>query len=207
MLFYTEFFLLVIAVSLDGFGVGIVYGMRRIRIPFSALLIIIFCSGVLVLTSMTIGNMLTTIISIDMAEAIGGLILICIGMLGLRNDLRTKKTRNDARAMNKQSHSLQWVVILKGSGIADLDQSKSISIREAFLIGITLALDAFGAGLSASFLGYSSWLTASFIAFMSGLLVFCGVHIGLFLSNSRWVKKLKRLPSFLLIILGIYNMI
>src|SRR5699024_11873303 len=84
MLFYTWLFFLVIAVSLDGFGVGIAYGMRRIHVPIPALLIIMCCSGVIVLTSMTIGSMLTTFISVNTAKVIGGFILICIGLFCLR---------------------------------------------------------------------------------------------------------------------------
>ncbi|HLQ97259.1 MAG TPA: sporulation membrane protein YtaF, partial [Candidatus Dormibacteraeota bacterium] len=33
MLYYTGLILLVIAVSLDGFGVGVSYGMQKIRMP------------------------------------------------------------------------------------------------------------------------------------------------------------------------------
>lgn len=207
MLFYTGLFFLVIAVSLDGFGVGIAYGMRRIRVPLPALLVIMLCSGVIVLTSMTIGSMLTTFISANMAEVIGGVILIGIGLFCLWNVTRAKKEEVDVLVEQKESQLSSFTSVLKEPRTADLDQSGFISIQEAFLLGFALALDAFGAGLSAAMLGYSPLLTAGLIAFMSGLLVFCGTHIGLFLSNNRWVKKLTLLPPFLLIALGIYNIL
>lgn len=207
MLFYTGLFFLVIAVSLDGFGVGIAYGMRRIRVPVPALLIIMLCSGVIVLTSMTIGSMLTSIISPDMAKIFGGFILVCIGIFCLWNVGRTKKEENSLQSKQRESQLSQFTSVLKEPRTADLDRSGAISMQEAFLLGFALALDAFGAGLSAAMLGYSPFLTPGLIAFMSGLLVFCGTHIGLFLSNNRWVKKLTLLPPFLLIALGIYNML
>lgn len=207
MLFYTGLFFLVIAVSLDGFGVGIAYGMRRIRVPIPALLIIMLCSGVIVLTSMTIGSMLTTFISANMAKIFGGFILICIGIFCLWNVRRSKKEENSVQTEQRESQLSQFTSVLKEPRTADLDRSGSISMQEAFLLGFALALDAFGAGLSAAMLGYSPFLTAGLIAFMSGLLVFCGTHIGLFLSNNRWVKKLTLLPPILLIALGIYNML
>ncbi|MEW9677890.1 sporulation membrane protein YtaF [Lentibacillus sp. L22] len=204
MLFYTGLFFLVMAVSLDGFGVGIAYGMRRIRIPVTALLIIMLCSGIIVLTAMTIGSVLTTFISEKAAKIIGGVILVLIGLFCLWNVTRSKP---DGQIEVKKSQFSQFKSVLKEPQQADLDQSGIISNKEAFLLGFALALDAFGAGLSAAMVGYSPILTASLIAFMSGLLVFCGTHVGMFLSNNRWIKKLILLPPFLLISLGIYNML
>lgn len=207
MLFYTGLFFLVIAVSLDGFGVGIAYGMRRIRVPLPALLVIMLCSGLIVLTSMTIGSVMTAFISANMAEVIGGFILICIGIFCFWNITRAKKEENDKQTEHRESQFSQFTSVLKEPRTADLDRSGAISIQEAFLLGFALAFDAFGAGLSAAMLGYSPFFTAVLIAFMSGVFVFGGTHIGLFLSNNRWVKKLTLFPPILLITLGIYNML
>ncbi|MBT2218182.1 sporulation membrane protein YtaF [Virgibacillus dakarensis] len=207
MLFYTGLFFLVIAVSLDGFGVGIAYGMRRIRVPLIALFIIMLCSGVIVLTSMTIGSMITSYISAYTAKIIGGLILVSIGIFCLWNVLRSRTDDAVDPSENSVSQLNQFKSVLKEPQQADLDQSGVISIQEAILLGFALALDAFGAGLGAAMLGYSPLVTASLVAFMSGILVFGGIHIGIFLSNSKWMKKMTLLPPFLLIALGIYNMI
>src|SRR5690625_3884374 len=91
MLFYTGLIFLVIAVSLDGFGVGVTYGMRKIHVPYSALFIIMLCSGIFVLLSMTIGNMLSTFISPQIAKIIGGCILISLGVFSLFNILRDRR--------------------------------------------------------------------------------------------------------------------
>ncbi|GGB37608.1 sporulation membrane protein YtaF [Virgibacillus dakarensis] len=207
MLFYTGLFFLVIAVSLDGFGVGIAYGMRRIRVPLIALFIIMLCSGVIVLTSMTIGSMITSYISAYTAKIIGGLILVSIGIFCLWNVIRSKTDDTVHPSENSVSQLNQFKSVLKEPQQADLDQSGVISIQEAILLGFALALDAFGAGLGAAMLGYSPLLTASLVAFMSGLMVFGGIHMGIFLSDSKWMKKMTLLPPFLLIALGIYNMI
>ncbi|MEN1967441.1 sporulation membrane protein YtaF [Lentibacillus sp. N15] len=207
MLFYTGLFFLVIAVSLDGFGVGIAYGMRRIRIPLPALLIIMLCSGIIVLISMTIGSVLTAFISAKAAKIIGGMILVVIGLFCLWNVTRSKPEETNDQIEDKESQLSQFRSVLKEPQQADLDQSGMISNKEAFLLGFALALDAFGAGLSAAMVGYSPFLTAGLIAFMSGLLVYCGTNVGIFLSNNRWVKKLTLVPPFLLISLGIYNML
>ncbi|WP_325034737.1 sporulation membrane protein YtaF [Lentibacillus sp. Marseille-P4043] len=206
VLFYTGLFFLVIAVSLDGFGVGIAYGMRRIRVPLIALCIIMLCSGIIVLLSMTVGSVLSSIISAFTAKIIGGLILIAIGLFTLWNMVKAKKNDTTYALSKNESQLDQFKFVLKEPRRADLDQSGVISIREAVLLGFALALDAFAAGLGAAMLGYSPLITASLIAFMSGLFVFCGINIGLFLSNSKVMKKLTLLPPFLLIALGISNM-
>src|SRR5690625_1755156 len=94
MLFYTGLIFLVIVVSLDGFGVGVTYGMRKIHVPYSALFIIMLCSGIFVLLSMTIGNMLSTFISPQIAKIIGGCILISLGIFSLFNIIREQRNGN-----------------------------------------------------------------------------------------------------------------
>ncbi|WP_163970666.1 sporulation membrane protein YtaF [Oceanobacillus halotolerans] len=204
MLFYTGLFLLVIAVSLDGFGVGVTYGMRKIHVPVNALFIIMCCSGIVVLLSMTIGNLFTTFLSPNIASMLGGFILIAIGIFSLVNIFRPK-TESPTEASDKQMSTFKTVLTTPDK--ADLDQSGTISINEAILLGIALALDAFGAGIGASMLGYSPVLTPILIALMSGIFVYCGIHIGILLSKSKHLQNVTFIPPLLLITLGILNIL
>lgn len=206
MLFYTGLLFLVIAVSLDGFGVGVTYGMRRIHVPLFALLIIMLCSGVIVLLSMTIGNMLSVFISPHFAKVIGGCILIAIGIFSLVNIIYAKKNINKKdKQTSKEKGKYSIASVLKTPDKADIDSSGVISPNEALLLGIALALDAFGAGLGASIIGYSPVLTTISIACMSGIFVFCGLRIGLMISKVKKLQHLTFVPPFLLITLGVIN--
>lgn len=200
MLLYTGLFFLVIAVSLDSFGVGVTYGMRKIRVPLTGLLIIMLCSGIMVLLAMTIGNSLRSFISPSMAEVLGGGILIALGVFSLYNVLLSK--REEAPEPRKQNI---LATVLNTPDKADLDQSGSISANEALLLGTALAMDAFGAGIGASMLGYSPMITALLIACMSGLFLFCGIKMGVLLSKNRVLQKMSFVPPILLIALGIFN--
>ncbi len=202
MLFYTGLIFLVIAVSLDGFGVGVSYGMRKIHVPFTALFIIMFCSGLVVLLSMTIGTMLGTLISPHVAKILGGSILISLGLFSLYNNFHSK---NNAEHFNKKNNVLKTV--LTNPDLADLDSSGNISTHEALLLGLALALDAFGAGLGASIIGYSPFLTTILISCMSGFFLYSGIKVGLFLSQSKQLQQISFIPPLLLIILGVYNII
>ncbi|WP_164219482.1 sporulation membrane protein YtaF [Virgibacillus sp. YIM 98842] len=200
MLLYTGLFFLVIAVSLDGFGVGVTYGMRKIRVPLIGLLIIMLCSGITVLLAMTIGSSLRSFISPSMAETLGGAILIALGIISLYNILLSERKKPSE---SKKQNIL--TAVLNTPDKADLDQSGIISANEALLLGTALALDAFGAGIGASMLGYSPVITALFIACMSGFFVYCGIKIGMLLSQSKHLQNMSYIPPILLIALGIFN--
>lgn len=203
----TGLLLLVIAVSLDGFTVGISYGLKHVKIPFIALFIIMMCSGMVVMTSMSIGHMLQFFITETMTNLLGGIIFIMLGLFVLFS-LRQTSTKNEKKLPRKKlKNKLTGLkTVLKSPDKADLDQSGTISLWEATLLGIALALDAFGAGLGASLLGFSPVSTTVLIALMSGIFLFSGCQIGFQLARFKLINKLTFIPPFILISLGIYNM-
>src|SRR5699024_9301662 len=122
MLYYTGLFFLVIAVSLDGFGVGLTYGMRNIKVRFFPLLIIMLCSGAVVFASMTIGNLLIGYISDSMAGSLGGIILIAIGLFALVNAMRGNREKNQSSSVD-QTPIHHFTTVMTKPDKADLDQS------------------------------------------------------------------------------------
>lgn len=202
MLFYTGLLFLVIAVSLDGFTVGMTYGMRNIHIPFIAITIIMACSCSIVLLSMILGNVFVSFISPTIAQQMGGIILIGLGSFSLYNLYRsTIKQQNSSRSQTEHS----FKQILSKPETADVDQSGSISPVEAILLGIALSLDAFGAGFAASMLNYSPIITAILVGSMSGLFVYCGIFLGYYLLKYNFFKKLTITPPIILIAIGLFN--
>lgn len=85
--------LLAFAVSLDGFGVGITYGVRKIKIPFLSILIISICSGLVILLSMRAGVALSGWMSPHAASVVGAVILIGIGIGALVQFVRGGERR------------------------------------------------------------------------------------------------------------------
>ncbi|WP_165967230.1 sporulation membrane protein YtaF [Jeotgalibacillus sp. S-D1] len=221
MLILAGKLLLILAVSLDSFGVGVSYGLRRITIPFTGLCTIMLCSGFMVMTSMSIGKLLTAVISVEIIEIFGGLILIAIGLISLKAAL----TSRDKKKSDSQKHvmpvktieeevrgsffqKLKLVIkVLKNSQAADVDRNGRISFNEGLLLGIVLGLDAFGAGMGAALLGYSPVITSCFIAFLSAAFVYFGMKSGFYLTKWNWAQKMSLLPPILLIAIGVYYMI
>jgi len=208
MLQFMGLFLLSLAVSLDGFGVGVTYGMQKIRMPASAIAVIMVCSGLIILTSMTIGDLLTNFLPTSIMERLGGFILLAIGLFSLFQFIRQKWKRKQSNNGPSDRNALQNLkTVVTTPEHADLDKSGVISVREAFFLGVALALDAFGAGIAASMLGYPPMLTAFLIATMSGLCVLSGVKAGAFLSKFEKMDSLAVLPPLLLIGIGVINII
>jgi putative sporulation protein YtaF len=217
--------ILAFAVSLDGFGVGVMYGLRKIRIPFLSIGIISLWSGIIIFSSMQIGVWLTSFLQPAAAKRIGAVILIGIGIWALiqmvqqkHQDPESKATQpaNSAasdvlqKAKNIVYIELKWfglvIQILRTPSIADVDKSGYISASEATLLGLALSLDAFGAGIGAALIGFTPVLTASVIALASGTFIAVGLRIGLRFAERLWMRKLSILPGCVLILMGIMKL-
>ncbi|NOJ73694.1 MntP/YtaF family protein [Paenibacillus alvei] len=90
MLIHTvSLLILAFALSLDSFGVGMTYGLRRLRIPWTSIVVISCCSGLVILLSMQVGNVLIQYVSPAVAQWIGSLILVAIGCWAILQLLRS----------------------------------------------------------------------------------------------------------------------
>lgn len=206
MLYYMGLFFLVSAVSMDGFVVGMTYGLRNIRVPFPAIFIIMCCSGTVVFLAMTIGTAFRSTISTDFTSKIGGFILICIGLFSIWNSVRSRSDLS--RKKNNEDDSEGNFIPTKISSVfstpakADLDRSGRISMSEALLLGFALSMDAFGAGFGAAMLGYTALMTTIFIAIMSGAFLFAGLRVGTVFAEYKTMRKLVYIPAAILIVIG-----
>jgi len=211
---------LAFAVSLDGFGVGLTYGMRKIRIPLWSLLIVTLCSALVILIAMQVGSLLTGLISADGARMLGAVILIAVGSFAIYNMLNQKEKdpleeNGNERAPAQQQAAKQTLLqvelkkiglviqILRTPSSADVDRSGDISMKEALVLGCALSMDAFGAGIGASLVGFHSWLTALTIALMSLLFLYSGMRLGRRLADTKVLQKMAYLPGLMLILIGI----
>jgi putative sporulation protein YtaF len=220
--------LLALAVSLDGFGVGVTYGLRKIRIPWSSVLIIACCSGLVLLLSMKLGAWAAGYLSPAWAKGLGAFILISIGCWAMLQVLRQRDDQDDsAEGSNltlhvdpqvqplRASHTVMQIEIkrlglviqiLKKPQLADLDGSGTITSGEAVWLGTALSLDAFGAGIGAGFIGFSPVWTALAVALSSGAFMLAGFRVGFKYADQSLVRKLTFLPGCLLIVMGLLKL-
>lgn len=88
---FFSLILLAFALSLDGFGVGITYGLRKMKIPLLSVLIISLCSGVVICVSMQVGVLLAKVVSPHAASEVGAVILVLMGCWSLIQMLMQKE--------------------------------------------------------------------------------------------------------------------
>lgn len=202
MLYFAGLFFLVIAVSLDGFTVGLAYGMQQIRIPLTSLAIIMALSGSIVFISMSLGSLLSPFISPAVTAKIGGFILIILGLFSLYNIVsKQDEKKNNDKLNNKSIPNMRTILVTPEK--VDLDRSGTISFNESLLLGTALSLDAFGAGFAAALLNYTPLLTTILIAMFSGLFVYSGMSVGDFLAHRKSLQKMTFAPGLLLISIGL----
>jgi putative sporulation protein YtaF len=224
---FASLLVLAFAVSVDGFGVGVTYGLRRIRIPLLSVVIIACCSGLVIFASMLVGSWITGYLSPFVAKLIGAVVLVGIGTWAL---LQLRRSGTEAQAddaehaaeadsdQSDRSHPVLVVIVeLKRLGLviqilrtpqaADVDKSGTISAAEAVMLGVALSFDAFGAGIGASMIGLSPLLTPIMIAAASALFLLGGMKFGFRFSNWKGMRAVSVLPGILLIVIGICKLL
>ncbi|GAA4835144.1 sporulation membrane protein YtaF [Paenibacillus vulneris] len=230
MLPFISLLILALAVSLDGFGVGVMYGLRKIRMPLLSVAIISCCSGFIIYLAMQIGVFISQFVDPVFARAIGGVILIGIGIWAVYQVMMEKKDADNGDSRDSSGVPVRTaggnsvpttrevlnielkrfglvIQILRTPSIADMDRSGNISPYEALLLGIALSLDAFGAGIGAALIGFAPLLTSAVIALASGTFLATGLRIGYKYSDMSWLRRLSVFPGCILIIMGIMKLI
>jgi len=200
---------------LDGFGVGISYGLRKIKIPIPSILIITSCSALVIVVAMRIGQWLSTFVNLEIANQIGAWLLIGVGCWAIFNLYQNKETQHQSgstghedeghkQILNLEIKMLGLVIhILKKPTAADMDKSGEISSGEAALLGTALSIDAFGAGIGAAFMGYSPWITGLLVSLFCTIFIYLGLRLGFRYSSVGWIKRLSFVPGVILILFGI----
>ncbi|UWG95678.1 manganese efflux pump [Dehalobacter sp. DCM] len=219
-----------LALSLDGFGVGMAYGLKRIRIPLSSLVIIGSCTALAMGISMLFGNLITPYFKVIQPGVLGAVVLIAIGIYQLVQAVRSSEalmksapamsagvyaveniplqaeTNEESKACNpyKTIVSIHFfgliIQVLQTPDAADIDGSGIITINESILLGVALALDAFVSGMAASMAGISLYAIA-FVALLQVMMIFTGqILTGKLPANL--LSKAKYLPGFVLILIG-----
>ncbi|MTI61532.1 MAG: sporulation membrane protein YtaF [Firmicutes bacterium] len=205
--------LLAMAISIDGFAVGVTYGLRGIKIGLIPLLIISAISSISIYLSNCLGEGIADYLDEKTARYLGSIILIFIGIwlvysycLNYNNKKRDLVGEGEVIIFSVRVKVLGIIIkILKDPEEADLDRSGSINISEAFFLGLALALDALGAGLGAGMSG----ITGIIIPVIIGLVSLSFVSIGFLLARKLGdilPDKFEIIPGFIIILLGIIKL-
>jgi putative sporulation protein YtaF len=200
--------MLAAAISIDGFAVGIAYGLREIRMGFFSLLIISSISTLAIYLTGGIGVWIAGLLQQGYAELIGSIILFVIGgWLIYSAYINLKDFSSTELLFSLKIKPLGIIInVLKEPVRADLDNSGTINYSEAVVLGLALALDAMGAGLGVGLSGFAGIYVPLFIGVFSFLFLCTGYIIGHRVGDIL-PDHFGVLPGFIIIILGIIQLI
>lgn len=180
---FLAILLFALAISSDGFMVGVAYGINKIRIPIISRVVIALASTLAVTGSMILGKGISCFISPVMAKTIGALMIIIIALYFILQAIRQKICSLDHDEedplISLNINSLGIIIqILKKPATADFDSSGEISLKEAFFLGLALAMDALGAGVGLALAGMNILLTAVSAGMLKFILISSGMVVG-----------------------------
>ncbi|MEN6459790.1 MAG: sporulation membrane protein YtaF [Syntrophomonas sp.] len=200
-----------LALSMDGFTAGIAYGCRKIHLPLASSLVITLASLSAVSVSMLCGKGLSAVLPAGMAIKLGAFLLIGLGFYNFMQACRERINKlpfsEEEPLLTLSIKTLGIIVqILKEPASADFDLSGEIGLREAFFLGLALALDAFGAGIGLAMTGLNILYTALSVGVVQLVLVNAGIYLGRFLRAERYQRIAAVAPGFILIGIGIFKL-
>lgn len=219
--------ILVLSLSLDALGVGIAYGLRKIKIKLLSTVIICMFSIIYSGAAIYLGKYMSSIITQSMSKLIGVLILIFMGCYIILQGLLKNKDEdisefctdiNAGKVAISDSNITEETLLriaIKSLGITiqvlrnpsecDIDKSGTIDAKESFLLGFALSVDAIGVGVGSALSGYHSIFIPFAIGLFQMVLLCIGTYLGKRISFMRKIneKILSIIPGILLIILAL----
>ncbi|MDR2531333.1 MAG: sporulation membrane protein YtaF [Oscillospiraceae bacterium] len=206
----TQAFLLVFAVSADAFVSSFAYGVKKIKIPFSSVMVISVISSTILATSLFAGELIRPFLHENTANVLCFLILFTLGLIKLLdNAIKTliKKHNRINRQLKFKLLNLNFILnVYANPEDADEDCSKVLSPAEAVPLAIALSLDGLAAGIGTALGGANKPLIIAFSLIISIIVITLGS-----MSGNKAASKSKVGFSWLggavLIILAIHKLI
>lgn len=207
--------------SIDSFGIGITYGLRKTNLTKPSKLILFIISIIITSISIFVGDKLTLIFTSNFTKLLGSLILIIMGIIIIfqilnyeeKNDksIITKNKNNSDICIEKKVYRFFikflgiTVQIIKDPISSDIDNSHNIDTKESIYLGIALSIDSFCIGIGSSILGFNSLLFPVLVASFQFIFLSIGKMLG------EKVNKISKIPNniwslisgSLLIVIGI----
>ncbi len=199
--------LLVTAISLDSFCVGVSYGANRIKVPFPSAVLISFIGSCFLGVSLLFAGGIRKLLPGNLASVLSFLLLFLMGAANLfQNSLKAFLKKRNRSAFQLKFADIHFMIdVYVDEKKADRDRSKELSFKEAAYLAVALSLDSVMIGLSGglTLIRYAKILLLSFAAGLFSVL------FGIFLGKTIWRWEghdLSWLSGFILIFLAIMKL-
>lgn len=193
-----------IASNLDNAGVGIAYGVRKIRIPWPQNLAIAVVSFVATLLAGFFGSAVTAWLSPVIANFIGTVVIVSVGVWVLMQPLIA---RRPSKQQPKQSNATFITDILRNPEAADRNNNQAISLGEAMILGVALAMNALAGGFDAGITKLDVVWTSVSVGLFSFVLLGLAAYSGRRYAAETLGEKATIAAGILLILVGIHQIV
>lgn len=214
---FLQLLFLTLALSIDSLGIGVSYGVRKIKFSHFSFLIISLISLAFSSLSLSIGSAISIIFSEKITSFISILILVILGLFIIKKGLeKPEENEINFEAIQKDKKIFSYFIkslgisinIIKTPSSCDLDKSMKIEPKEAFYLGIALSVDCIGVGIAVSSLDIYANLFPPFIMIFQLLFLYCGMFVGNKLNFKKLDEsKLSILSGIMLILIGFLRII
>jgi putative sporulation protein YtaF len=201
--------LIAICVSIDALGIGLTYGLKNTKISFSARIVLFVTAVIMSSLSVIIGNSINKMLPSKIANIIGCLVLVLIGLW-----LIIQAVTNNKKKIKKEYHFFIkflgiTVQIIRDPNSSDLNNSNQIEAKEAIYLGIALSLDSVAVGLGGNIIGLTSFIYPILVGIFQLLFLFLGKFLGRKAQNISYIPEniWSIMAGCLLIFLGISKFI
>lgn len=207
----TQALLLVFAVSADAFISSFAYGAKRIKIPFSSVMVISGVSAAFLSVSLFAGGLVRGFLSEDTAKILCFLILFFLGLVKLLDNAVKTLIKRRNKHINGQLRfkflSFNFILnVYANPEDADEDRSNVLSPGEAVSLSIALSLDGLAAGLGTALGGANKPLIIA-LALVIGVLA---ITLGSFIGNKAAGQSkagFSWLGGAVLIVLAVFKLV
>lgn len=198
-----------LAANLDNLGVGISYGVQKIRVPFLSNFFIALLSGIVVAISVLTGHLLSHYIAL--AGELGALMIVGIGIwVMLHKTAASNHLPVAIPAMKTYSVPIKplscVIQITKEPSAADFDANGFISSKEAMILGLTLSFNCIATGVGAGLTGMDFLSTGVSVFIFSMITISVGYLIGWKTASDRFEHWSQLISGAALCIIGIYEL-
>lgn len=205
-------FLVALATSIDGFVIGISYGMRKIDMRKHIILQISLISAAVIGIAMLLGHGVLYFVPEVWARLISSGFIFLMGALFFAQAFiryRFPADREDKRFIGRVKIEFLGIIIeiLRQPEKADFDRSKTIDAREALFLGTAISLDGGAVGFVSSMSGINIPVTLVLCFILSTICVAVGLSLGRLYSHNCIRQRVSFLPGVILMIFGILKLI
>lgn len=171
------------SLSMDALGIGISYGVRGIRTPVAAKVIICAISMAVLGVSILVGSVLAMVLPPLAAKLLGASMLGLLGVFVIlqafwKKEPKPKKRKKETvRSIMLKSLGIT-VKIIRNPPSCDFDSSKTLDGFEAVYLGMALSVDSIGVGFGSAVMGLNTMLVPVSAGVFQMLFLSAGTLLG-----------------------------